>query len=746
VKKDHKPFKSKHASKGALKNQHKGKVEKTTTGSTAVKVMSKIDRKNIANQLKKNKINDTKATRRVFEGSNGVNKIVTFISLTEDISPVDMVKQLLSNEMEDDLMIEYPTVSDVKINRFKSNLKVIVSNHENILQVLDATKVSDFVVFGISATEEVSKPGETILRAVLAQGIASVVGVLPNLASSYPKRNLQLDVRQSLLSFFQHFFPAEDKMYGLEIESERSNAVRLICQKFPKSINWRDSRGWLVADNVDYDNDTNSLVVSGTVRGTGFDSNRLIHIPNFGDFQVNKIEKLARNENVDYIPDSPESLEDLNPEEIDMADYDYQDQYDDDLGVRMDGRTYFDDGEEQQVRKFAVPKGTSDYQAQWLIDDVLENASDVEEEVHNDEQMDEDDAMDEDNHVHFDTATSYAPTEAGDDDMMVDLSPEEEERQLNEYRAAAKDDLEFPDEIELNPNESGKQRLSGYRGIKSVGTCNWDYDEYDVEAPSIWSRLLRISNFKATKNKLQKQIIANAQVTMGSKVKIYINAPQMVMESINIGAIPFTIYGLLEHEHKLAVVNWSFNTWEDYSEPVANKETLIVQYGPRRQVIQPLFNQGLNNGNNVHKSENFIHEHGSAIATAIAPVIFHNCPTIFFKQSPEGEVEFVGQGTLENCDHTRVVIQRAVLTGHPIKIHKRVVTVRYMFFNPTDIEFFKSIPLFTKSGRTGFIKQSLGTHGYFKANFDGKLTSQDTIAMSMYKRLWPECSEGYTGL
>ena len=49
--------------------------------------------------------------------------------------------------------------------------------------------------------------------------------------------------------------------------------------------------------------------------------------------------------------------------------------------------------------------------------------------------------------------------------------------------------------------------------------------------------------------------------------------------------------------------------------------------------------------------------------------------------------------------------------------------------------------MFTKNlGRVGFIKESLGTHGYFKANFDGKLTSQDVVAMSLYKRSWPEVS------
>jgi pre-rRNA-processing protein TSR1 len=31
----------------------------------------------------------------------------------------------------------------------------------------------------------------------------------------------------------------------------------------------------------------------------------------------------------------------------------------------------------------------------------------------------------------------------------------------------------------------------------------------------------------------------------------------------------------------------------------------------------------------------------------------------------------------------------------------------------------------------------LGTHGYFKATFDGKINPQDSVGVSLYKRMWP---------
>jgi pre-rRNA-processing protein TSR1 len=107
-----------------------------------------------------------------------------------------------------------------------------------------------------------------------------------------------------------------------------------------------------------------------------------------------------------------------------------------------------------------------------------------------------------------------------------------------------------------------------------------------------------------------------------------------------------------------------------------------------------------------------------------------NTPTI-------NRLELIGTGTVVAPDHSRVIAKRVILTGHPFKIHKKVVTIRYMFFNSEDVNWFKALQLWTRRGRTGYIKESLGTHGYFKATFDAKINPQDSIGISLYKRVFP---------
>lgn len=774
LKNGHKGFKSRHASKGALRRLNKGKVEKDVKPGRPVKGVSKLERKNMSRQRREQKLTDTLEMRRLFEGPNGAEKIVTIIPLCNDIDPHDIGRRIIGSAdlIDDENVVELPdtklSIKNFYVKKFKSNVKIIVPDMSNFINILDCAKVSDFVVFGLSGKTEVDNEfGEQILRALELQGIASYLGVVSNLSEVHPKEKFQLDMKQSLESYFKHFFPSQDRIFNLEKPTETLNALRTLCQKYPNGVQWRDHRGYLIADEIDFvqrDAEFGELVVKGTVRGSGFNANRLIHIPEFGDFQVSKIEKCKTSEkrrkqkgsdaltdldltNVFESNENRDGLEGYAPEELDM-DYDEDEgfEYDNLHSARFDDHGFLP-GREQGPIKVKVPKGTSEYQARWYLDDVINagDEDDVQEEILGDADEGPQDHDMEEGEPTEDVMQEDAE-DVPDEDFM-ELSPEQEERQLNEFRAKEKEDLEFPDEIELHPSDSAIESLKKYRGVKNLGNCHWDVDERDPDAPSVWKRLLRIPNYKNTRNRILKEATKQEQVSEGDVVKVYVKFPIAQLPKIqDPKQTLFAIYGLLPHEHKNAVVNFTIQRWEDYDKPVPSGTSLVVQYGVRRYTIEPLFSAASNSNNNVHKYDRFLQQDTLSIATCIAPVDFTQSPAIFFKSSPHDAkgLELVAQGSFFNTDYTRILASRVILTGHPFRFERSFVTVRYMFFRPEDVEWFKSIPLFTKSGRTGFIKESLGTHGYFKASFDGKLSAEDVVAMSLYKREWPKASQLWT--
>ncbi|PKX99092.1 small subunit rRNA maturation protein TSR1 [Aspergillus novofumigatus IBT 16806] len=775
----HKPFKSKHASKSALKDINKGKVERGTRKTPHQQLMSKLDRRNQARQKQQLKHQEKAQANSIFTGANGAPRHVAVVPLSADID-VAAVLRSLNESVDVSVDVSADTISRVRIDRFRQSLQYIPAKFD-LMGALDVCRMADFVVLALSSEVEVEEQGEQLLRSIEGQGISNVVAVVQGLDKINPPKK-RPQVASSLKSFINHFFPSVEKVLSVDSRQECSNVVRSLCTATPKGIRWRDERSWMLVEEMKWPEATtevvDDVVLTGIVRGQGLKADRLVHIPGWGDFQIDSITaaplpgaRAKRDDamNVDeneapQVLDVPtadrDDLATVAPEEIEMEEDDISVAETERKGVLLDDHHYFsDDDSHLPTRPKRLPKGTSEYQSAWFVDDVSDSGSDIEEEEEQDEAMAMDTAGNPEDGVfpdRQDAMTEAGPSEYPQSEMFLDPSPEDEAQQLEEYRASrrkeASEDLEFPDEIELHPNVLARERLARFRGLKNFKTSAWETAEDRPHEPEDWRRLLQIVDYKGSKNRTLREALVGG-VNPGIRVDVHLRG---VPSSLRNRRQPLSLFSLLRHEHKHTVVNVNMHLNSSVEEPLKSKEELVVQCGPRRLIVKPIFSAGDNTPNNVHKFDRFLHPGRSAIATWIGPLTWGAVPILVFKskqnQDPEvldsadadaeapidiDNLELIGKGTVVAPDQSRVVAKRAILTGHPFKIHKRIVTVRYMFFNAEDINWFKALQLWTRRGRSGYIKESLGTHGYFKATFDGKLNPQDSIGISLYKRVFP---------
>lgn len=798
-----KPFKTKHASKSALKDKAKGttytrnfsiwptfshillgKIESegSSRKTPHQQLKSKLDRRNQARQRQQLKHQEKLQATSIFTGQNGAPRHVAVIPLSTDIDVAAVITSL--NESVDvGTEISPDGATRVRIDRFRQSVLYLPAKYD-LINALDVCRMADFVVLALSSEVEVDEEGEVLLRSIESQGISNVVTVVQGLDRVNPPKK-RPQVASSLKSFINHFFPTVEKIMSLDSRQECSNAVRSICTATPKGIRWRDERSWMFIENVQWPDISSELVddvvVTGVVRGKGLKADRIAHIPGWGDFQVDSVTaaplptvKSKRDDamtidgnETTQILDTPSADQDdmaiVAPEEIEMEDQDMVSVAETDRkGVLLDDHHYFsDDDSHIPPTPKRLPKGTSEYQSAWYLEDVSDSGSDIVDED-DDEDMEMDTAGAPEDGIfpdHQDAMTEGGPSEYPQSEMFLDPSPEDEAQELADYRASrrneAEEDLEFPDEIELHPNALARERLARFRGLKNFKLSQWETSEDRPFEPEDWRRLLQFGDYKGTRNRTIREALVGG-VNPGIRVDVHLRA---VPASLRSKAQPLSLFSLLRHEHKHTVVNVSMTLNSSVEQPLKAKEELVVQCGARRTVVNPVFSAGDNTPNNVHKFDRFLHPGRSAIATWIGPMTWGAVPILVFKhkkteEDPEvldsadavqepialDRLELIGTGTVIAPDPARVIAKRAILAGHPYKIHKKVVTIRYMFFNSEDVSWFKALQLWTRRGRSGFIKESLGTHGYFKATFDAKINPQDSVGISLYKRVFPRRS------
>ncbi|EIW83404.1 ribosome biogenesis protein tsr1 [Coniophora puteana RWD-64-598 SS2] len=779
LKQQNKPFKAKHATKSALKDIAKGRVQRQSPKNASADktdAQRRVNRRNTAKQVQANKRHALVSSTRIFNGVDGTPRIVAVIPLSEDVSARDAVQSLASSLDVDASDCPASGLWRMRAERFRTSLQFLTLPYHSLYATLDAAKAADYVLFVLSPTVEVDGWGDTLLRTLQAQGLPSVATTMAADAEMDPKE--RSGTLKSLLSFIQYFVPSQTRVHDLHASADRLNALRAFAEGAPAPVRWRDGRPWVLGEDVRADDSAEGgstrVAVTGYVRGAPLSANRLVHIPEYGDFPISKImsaplprqshsgagmdvEPALLSERVPSDADSmvssnmPDDLanEQTWPTEEEMASAPAGQQASGEIPDAHSGTT------PRTIKR--VPKGMSEYQASWVVDDDGD-------EDYEDEDDDEDGAAIEGEEEEEEEMVDM-PVEEDEMESVVgtrksvafeDLDMDEEQEQLHTWKSRAReeaDDKQFPDELDTPQDVPARARFARFRGMRSLRTSPWDPYE---NLPRDYAKLFAFEDYRGTERDVRARVARElGAVQPGARVTVYIDvgSAEAAAEIVKHGqgSAPSVVFGLLPHERKKTVLHFTVQRNTEYEGSVKSKDPLILCVGPRRMRVKPVYSQHTRGGgkgaNNVHKFERFLRHGTTSVASVYGPAVFGKQPCALLRESDADAQapELVAMGAFMNSDTTRVMAKRIVLTGHPFKVHKKTATVRYMFFSADDVLYFKPIQLHTKHGRTGHIRESLGTHGYFKAHFDGPVSQMDTVCMALYKRVFPRWSELWRG-
>ena len=221
-----------------------------------------------------------------------------------------------------------------------------------------------------------------------------------------------------------------------------------------------------------------------------------------------------------------------------------------------------------------VPKGTSEYQAAWIID-----ADDDDEDYSGSERDDNDDAMDDEEMEDLPMDASAASVSSGDDNptrqvAFADLPLDEERAQLQNWRTRARaeaDDAQFPDELDTPQDVPARTRFARFRGLRSLRTSPWDPYE---NLPRDYARIFQFEDFRRTERAVWRdgEVEDEGWVMQGTRVEVVLEG---VPEDVVLGEV-FAVFALFRHEHKVSVQHFAVTRNTEYDGTVRSKVRLLV--------------------------------------------------------------------------------------------------------------------------------------------------------------------------
>ncbi|EYU17499.1 hypothetical protein ABFS82_03G081800 [Erythranthe guttata] len=774
-----KSHKTRFASKSS-RNVHKISSEDKTKGAKPERNFAKgakASRMQRNEMIRKEKRAAIMKEKRALSGPSSPPRVIVLFGLSAGVNLNSLEKDIQSLLFEEGNSTIFPAIASPE---YKMRATVLKAPHGDLLTCMEMAKVADLLAFVASPNSLneaddtdnlIDSFGSQCLSVFRAIGLPSTTVLLRDLPDDLKRKH---EVKKLYMSTLASEFPEDCKFYPADKKDELHKFMWLFKEQRLKAPHWRNQRSYLMSQKVDMLADTGSsekctLVLTGYLRALGLSVNQLVHVSGAGDFQLSKIELLKdpcplnARKGVEFMEsDSDIQVATcLTPDPMKQEPLVVENVPD----ILAGEQTWPTEAEmaeaersqkEKKTRKRRLPKGISDYQAAWIVDDSDVDYSDSDEEVgedgmvlddgergHPDQKLENGSEFDDDQ-ASLDLRDSDEETET--DSVMMDgenLTKEQIAEEIRKIKEEHAEDDEYPDEVDTPIDVPARKRFAKYRGVKSFRTSVWDPKE---SLPPEYARIFAFDNFLSTQKRILKKALdidqdVSSYVPAGSYVRLYISdMPAGAASKLCDLAkkIPVVASALLPHESKVSVLHFSIKKHDSYDAPIKAKEELLFHVGFRQFVSRPIFSSDSINANK-HKMERFLHAGRFSVASIYAPISFDSAPLIALKsQGEDTSPAIAAVGSLRNVDPDRIILKKIILTGYPQRVSKKKATVRYMFHNPEDVKWFKPVEVSSKCGRRGRIKEPVGTHGAMKCIFNGILQQHDTVCMNLFKRTYPK--------
>ncbi|KAJ8603848.1 hypothetical protein CTAYLR_000295 [Chrysophaeum taylorii] len=683
----------------------------STSSKHGVSSSSKAARLNRAKQLRQLAREAAVSKRRQFE--SGPAKVVAVVTLSERVDAASVALRLAGGGgMEDD------EGGGARVVATTGDVRFVVAAHGDVRGTLDAVAVADAIALCMAYPPEINEAPDDddgddrmstasvtssslryqsledacspealrVVDAVKALGMPPLAGVLVGQANddAKPRRKRRLDAAAERMA--RRYFGGEfgEKVAWQRLDTSPDEVLRLVRCVLAKKRepSWRASRSTVLADDARVVDGL--LCVRGWVRVAPLPSSRLVHVPELGAAQIARLD----------VSESPGTSTPIASFEPGAADEPLEMLAEPD--PLAGEQTWPNDAEMVDTAK---PTLTSEYQAAWDVDD-------------------DDDEDDDDEGVELDRDLNErdAAVQAAAADKRVRLAEE----------------MEFPDEVDTPADVAARERFARYRPIASLRDADWDPYE---SLPRDYARAHALPNYEASR-KAALRFEDTHSAPVGTYVSLYLRGDASRLDAaareISSRRGSAACVSLLRHENRLSVVHFLVRRVAGDDEPLASKEPVLARVGHRRWLARPVYSHNPLSGRK-HKYERFLREGDHCVASFFGPITFSPAPLFLFRRD-----KLVAVGTAIDADPNRVVLKRVLLTGVPIRTHKRKAVVKHMFHDPDDVRFYKPAQLTTKHGLTANITEPVGTHGLFKISLSRPMKQTDTIMLALYKRVFPK--------